>query len=822
MKSDFIPYSIYVGNRPFRIAFLVNPAVDQAWADRIFKYNREKWGGRFNPIIFTDGNTFEDYWFKFLRDYDPDIIYSTVNLSADLLKKIQTFCSPLRVESIRQDDQYIHLDDDPVSVLPTGKNVARVSRAILDDKSSLVIFEPDQSTPEAVRLFLDRNFGLLETGQWMPYHLKKSLETCQTKIYKITDLNSLNEALLDLGDFHNRVVFPSQICSLPNSFKDVEYNYSNERFAVIVGDSFSELAYLWNRTLAIGRWMRTGITQLWVSSELANSQEIKPGLAKFINRCAGQTGNNNQHGVHFVTFSLADGEIETLANTFNGTIWHPKTSAKLSQVPASNFGQKYPFFFLRRGLELHRAHSNEEHLLLAEPDIEEGVMGGQYWFVDLFIQFRPERFTNIIGKDYWWQLPKRNSIIYDLKIFNKPARINEHGAFSAMMRRQSGMDIGPEEEPLVIKLPDDRSIFHALICGESFDCYQNDGRTRFLSRPFYTMQRSDKGMYLSGVLGLFPDLLNAHHFFEERYWRKMFETMANQSDVKDLKKKTEIINKLKKSIDAGRDFKESEDDLSWLAEKVLVFSKSFSKQEVDVDFKGFVEAAKKETDEYNQNPSGAQISFDEKEFKQEVSELVELGVLLLGIRPKCPRCGYRIWYHLDEVKQGVICKGCGYQFTLQAEERWYYRLNSLIRAAVSLHGTIPLLLALGQLMFDARSSFIFFPSLDLFTKQEKDNGQAEEYNHWGEIDLACIKDGDFVIGEIKQSVGLFDANDFEKMANLAKLIRPDSIIFTSMDKKPSKFVEDNIKKLKAELADLEINVEWYPLHYWIFDAHPVR
>jgi len=88
MKADFLPYSIYVGHRPFRVAFLINPEGDQAWIDRIFEYNRGKWGGRFNPIIFTDGNKIEDNWWKFLRDYDPDIIYSTLQLSDGLQKKI--------------------------------------------------------------------------------------------------------------------------------------------------------------------------------------------------------------------------------------------------------------------------------------------------------------------------------------------------------------------------------------------------------------------------------------------------------------------------------------------------------------------------------------------------------------------------------------------------------------------------------------------------------------------------------------------------------------------------------------------------------------
>ena len=57
---------------------------------------------------------------------------------------------------------------------------------------------------------------------------------------------------------------------------------------------------------------------------------------------------------------------------------------------------------------------------------------------------------------------------------------------------------------------------------------------------------------------------------------------------------------------------------------------------------------------------------------------------------------------------------------------------------------------------------------------------------------------------------------------VAKLVRPDMIIFSSMDKEPSLFVKENIEKLKKDLAYLEIEVKWYPIHYWIFEPRPVR
>ncbi len=809
------PYSIYVDHRPFRIAFLVNPADGLDWFDAIFKYNNGKWGGRFNAIFFTDGQTIDEKWWNFLREYDPDIVKTTVTLSEELEKRIHTFLSPLAIEQVDPGHKFISLRDDPLDILPTKKNVSTVARDYLRDESSLVLFEVDETTPEIIKLFLNRSFGLIKDRERFYTHLELALEECSLKTYKVTDFASLNTALLDLGEFRNRVVFPIQICSLPNTFKDTQYSHLTEKFAVIIGDSIQELTYFWNRPLIIRNWMRTYFTQLWVPEEIISNDEVHAGLGKFINRYTGQTGNNDHHGAHFVSFTLPEDRLRTIADSFRENFWHPRTVAHLTEPQIPEYGQRAPFLMLKRGLDFYRAHSTEEHLVLTEPTVKQGGMGGQHWFTDVYIQYRPEKFLNIHGKDYWWKLPRRNDILRETGFFNRAARINEHGMFSVLMSRAHEFD--QEANHLVVKLPEDRGVFHTLLCGPAFDCTDMGRGRRFNTKPFYHMQRSDQGQYLDGVLSLFPDLLNAHSIFEERFWRNVFQKMSNQSDVQDAQKKTEITNTLKKAIDRGRDFKESDEDLEWLAGKVLVYSKNHARQEVDLSFKELSDEAQAETDAYNANPSGQVIPYDPEELKRSISTLMNWKVLSAGVRPKCPKCGYRIWYSVDELSQKIDCRGCGYNFTLAAEESWYYRLNSLVRAAVSVHGTVPVLMVLGQLMSDSRSSFLYQPSMELMNRAG-DN----EYTIEAEVDLLCIKDGEFIIGEIKRSAGLFDQGDFDKIERLARAVKPDQILFSSLDKQPNRFVNQNIERLRTSLADLEIKVDWYPIRYWAFDPRPVR
>lgn len=810
------PYSIYINHRPFRIAFLVNPGSDVAWIDRIVAYNRDKWGGRFNPIILTDGITITDIWWEFLRGYDPDIICSVVTLTEEMKRKIHIFLSPLEVYEINQGPAQIRIDVNPISIFPTEKNVSRVRMPHFDQKNNLILFEIDDTTPDIIKTFLERNFGLLGNEQMMTCQMKKALETCSVKKYKITDEVALNNALLDLGEWNARAVFPSQICALPNTLKESSHTYKNERFEIVVGDSIDEITHFWNRTLGIGIWLRTYFTQLWLPKELAESDILKPGLGKFVSLFIGNTGNDRSHEAHFTTFSLTDDEIQKIAKSFGNMIGYAKRSTCLAQHETPDYESNRSNIFRRQGQNFHRAHSNLEYLVLDEPDVEHGWASGEKWFADLRIQYRPERFKNIIGMDYWWQLPRRNSILRHLSFFNKPSRINEHGMFSVLMSRRTS--IHPDDTTLVIKIPDDRSVFHALLCGEAFDCIGKGDRECFLSRPFDHLQRSDKGMYLSGVLGLFSDLHNAHSLFEERYWRNVFELMSNQISEKDEAVKQKILNKLTKKISDGMDFQKSERNREWLACYILHVAKEYSKEDTDLDYAALYNLAKQETDEYNAKPSGQIIDFNEKDFKEKLSDLIDSGIFLLGVKPKCDSCGYRIWYQIDDVHQKITCRGCGHEFSLPAELKWSYRLNSLIRVAVSSHGTVPVLLTLGQVMREARSAAMFMPCVALFKKEDKD----KEPIICAELDLVCIKDGQFVIGEIKQSISSFADHDFEKMCEVAKLVRPDVIIFSSMDKEPSRSVKENIEKLRIALEHLEIKVEWLSPNYWVFDAQPVR
>ena len=469
------PYSIYVDHRPFRIAFLVDPSNQQNWFELIIKFNRNKWGGRFNPIIFTDGKTFQQNWWNFLRKYDPDIIVTTVELDEELHKKIQIFLAPLKVEILKPEEKFIHLSVEPISIRPSIKNISKLGKSFFNEECSFVIFEVNKDTPAVIRKFLEINFGVFESYEMNLYYLKNLKKT----IYTISDYQSLNNALIDLVKSSSIVVFPSQICSIPNSKYNVEYNSDNSTFQVIVGDTIEDIIHSWNRALSLSDWMRTKISHIWMPEEFIDNQGVEKGLYEFINRYSEALGNN-YNTVNYVTFSLSAEKIEAITNSFNKKIHHPTISSKYDSPQLPNIRQDFSFFSLKQGLELYRAHSEEEYLVLSEPDVEEFQISGEHWFSDLYIQYRPERFKNIIGKDFWWRLPKRNISLYPF--FNKQVRINENRSFSVLMSRRS--ETNRDGNTLVIKLPrQDDAIFSQLICGDSYSCISKDSKERSFLIP---------------------------------------------------------------------------------------------------------------------------------------------------------------------------------------------------------------------------------------------------------------------------------------------------------------------------------------------------
>ncbi len=168
------PYSIYIDKRPIRIAFLVDSSFDCIEVvDKIINYNRCLWGGRYNPIILTDGNTVEDNWWKFLCDVDPDIIKSLVPLETELIEKFEQFLSPLQIEDYKENGQpslktFVNTRISPITIDLNSLNFTRLEGWY--GKPAVAAFYLQEMDDEIGKKFLLRNFGTYEPTK-TTYHM---------------------------------------------------------------------------------------------------------------------------------------------------------------------------------------------------------------------------------------------------------------------------------------------------------------------------------------------------------------------------------------------------------------------------------------------------------------------------------------------------------------------------------------------------------------------------------------------------------------------------------------------------------------------------
>lgn len=809
------PYSIYIDKRPIRVAFLLDdgPKAFQI-LERIFKYNRERWGGRYNPVVLTNGRSLASPWLSLLVAVDPDVVKSTVALERNLVELLDRKISPHLIEpparsEEREGEYYLHLQGKGLEILPTHQNVRAAGWV---GGSKLVLFETHwQRTDTAVKQFVEWNFGSYSP---MTTVTERALAGVDTKRFSITDIASLSDALTQLSTYES-FTYPIQICAVPNvALSDVEHSRFGETFLVVVGDSVTDVAHFWNHPLSVPRWSRTHLKQLWLPVALATNEAFIPALASWLQHAA-DPGGNMQQSIRFVSRSLPQARLAEIVEPIAQPLRMFKDIAAISEpeVPTLRATTGLPRLGPRMGLasmdlpsmDLYRVSGTKERITLNEPKAAEGLVG-EYWMADVYMEFRPERHPTITGRDLWWQLPRRN--ILPQRMFGRAARVQRDRYPSVLMKRG--------EPYLDIQLPDDLSIFCMLVAAWEGSYYYSADARASVSRPsFGGVRRSEKGRYLSGLIELFGGLHPAASVLEQRYWRRMFDILSGRKPGSDAEIVKGVMNKLKKLLNANPGtFYGRDESLSWLARVVFQLAQHIPEPR-EVPFSVFEGEAEKELADFNAGrESDHQWSFSRDELTGAVGDLTASNVLLMGVRVRCPSCGYRAWYSIDEAKQTLKCHGCGYSFPTPSEPVWHYRLNSLVQAGYGQHGLAPVVLILGEMLMWATSSFIFAPSLDVFERE------AEQ--PFGDLDIVAIVDGKFVIGEIKQSRDLFDQTVFDKMLEIAKRVRPDELLFASMDSEPNKLIEENIHRISVELEPYDVHVKWQRLQESILKPHPVQ
>lgn len=166
---------------------------------------------------------------------------------------------------------------------------------------------------------------------------------------------------------------------------------------------------------------------------------------------------------------------------------------------------------------------------------------------------------------------------------------------------------------------------------------------------------------------------------------------------------------------------------------------------------------------------------------------------------------------MGSLQQRVKCDGCGAGVAVPVESNWSYRLNSLIRNGIALHGCVPVICALRDLREKAKDSFIFTHGVALFRAYFDRKPAAE-------IDLLCISDGQLICGEVKSSAFEFKREDLGKLAQVARDIGADQVVISAFNDEGG-FLEKQAETLKG-LLPLSCTVVTSRPSPWAFGPKP--
>ena len=250
-----------------------------------------------------------------------------------------------------------------------------------------------------------------------------------------------------------------------------------------------------------------------------------------------------------------------------------------------------------------------------------------------------------------------------------------------------------------------------------------------------TIRYSDKGDYALDTIGRFGGLRQLGEFVKDPSTRGIFDKFMLKDNSKDDQGKSDG-----KIIHLGRE----NDQRAYLCLRAL-------------------------TDSLGGDAAAAVALTD---------ELVDMEVLLRGYLLNCKRCRLLSWYGIDMIGNKFTCNRC-YLSQSFTKQRWkhpnepvfYYRLAETVYQFYTHHSDLPTQV-LFKLQGESRAGFHFAPEVELLNFPGVRSDQRE-------IDLACVLDGKFVIGEGKS--GAVNLRDIERYKVIADRLprRPDRVVFAT-------------------------------------------
>lgn len=778
--------------RPIKIAYIApaeNNPETHLMLDAIFHEAYTRWAGAHTLLIPSTNDAFTDTVYKdWLEFYDPDYIYSYIDISQKLLEEIIALANPIlfikHEIKTERDDHYkysfnygSHLIEEPLSSITTIRSLKKdfMEKAAL---SPTILTQGDIDEEER---FISDNFGTSYSGSGPTYPIDNLYNTLLYNpkgynTYHGTEVTkSINEVVDRLAansvkTFHEL----SSICS-ETQCQTTLSSYSNA-LQLFVGDSPLDRINFWNSRL-ISRQIPGSII---ISTKLANDDGFIKSLGNYLKH-KNFLGHHNNPTVELRSFTLGNDDLETFRNqlkqytynqiilpkTINPTIAPNKTSYGYY---TNNYQPQKQVFKINEAVTENIIAQNPYHLSDFPQNLSSLYKG--LWAIDLEIE-RENNLSMIANMKDFWEVPKRKAIAQCFS--DNTCRINNNHLPTIIPRKSShpifNSRVNNDPTYMIIS-PSDNTFFRCLFLGNDFEEYPKDFRAQLNQKKFEKLKTSDKGQYLQGVISLFDDIDTTHKCLTHKLLRDFIRnpptTGKNQPEICPASIDS-IYGKLQRDKD--------------------VITSIQSRLRLNID------DAKK---------------FRYSNFIDALEYLVHQEVFFRVYDWRCENCGHTNIQKINDVTEVNACEICKKQTRLSLDIEWKYKINNFLIKALYDNNGLTVLWALGYLHNRfMRETFFYTPEIEFF-----DNYKA--HSPCAEIDVICIIGGKLYMAEAKQSVAAFfeKQDSVDKIKAIIKSTKPDTfyLIFERYCINPDdeesygKKIKDVIKGLNGETETTNIEL----------------
>lgn len=744
-------------NRPVKIAYLV-PFDDSPHThmnlDAVFFESYTRWAGAYTLIVPTKAQEFlTDGYCEWLQQYDPDFIYSYVDLDTVFVEHIDRLCCPiafLKHQKWNREDREIHWRAflprwdhyiQPVSSISTVHSPAIYPQFSRQERPpELTVFTQYETKPG--NRFLADNFG---TG-FNPYSATHAIPGFfKTLCLVPADLPdnviagtercfTVLEAFRAITD---RKATPIAHFAMINSDGMPRSDSMNWAFAfrLIIGSTPLDRIHFWNCRHLRSSWSDT-LNTLILEPAFFEDERLVKQLGQYLNKNNLLGHGNGPYQAEIHSSSLAADVLNAIKDKLQPNTWsavHVSRSFDAPAIPNPKdlveriHGKTTDTTTLKLTEDSSEITASEPaHFIYIPPQLR-GLARGQ-WIVELSIQRHNNlsRYSNVVDI---WTLPRRRKITRAFtEQLAKPTLDGQLALIPSTMSFPFRSHAIKDPSSYEIHLPSDETFFRHLAL-EFFQYPVDDLRAPIPRAGYIDLAISDKGQNLRGVISLFDHLSTAFKVLTHKFWRAVLAE-ANEDSIKPL-------------------------TFKWGKLDSLIPNDKGTLQHL--------------TRELRFDNVGITKKYLRDSLTDTLEHLVRLNVFYQVAHWRCEYCGHWNSRSFDNMKIKNECDICATEFLASIDIEWKYELNDFVFRSLQKHSGLPVLWALGFLQDRLHTgSFWYLPEVDLYEKDDDPESKNE-------IDILCMLNGEFYAVEAKQSASSFlnKAGALDKFVKVVGQLRPD-------------------------------------------------